>query len=298
MPSARSRLFYRLLKYQASRAGQNASLEQQREQLESLAKYQPVPPRVDVQRIQAGNAPAEWLRPGGTGDGRALLFFHGGGYTMGSCNTNRALAARVAVASAAPALIFDYRLAPEYPFPAALEDALAAYRWLISSGISPRKIAFAGGSAGGGLAIATALSLRDDGDPLPAAIVCLSPWVDLALTGESMTTRAGVDPVISREYCQAQVARYIGDRDPRSPLISPLYADLHGLPPMLIQVGGYETLLSDSVRLADRARNAGVDVTFETWEGMWHVWQLSARFVPEGRQAIDKIGAFIRSHID
>ena len=191
MPSARSRLFYRLLKYQASRAGQNASLEQQREQLESLAKYQPMPPKVDVQRTQAGNVPAEWLRPGGTGGDRALLFFHGGGYTMGSCNTNRALAARVAVASAAPALIFDYRLAPENPFPAALEDALAAYRWLISSGISPRKIAFAGGSAGGGLAMAAAVSLRDDGDPLPAAIVCLSPWVDLALTGESMTTRAG-----------------------------------------------------------------------------------------------------------
>ena len=298
MPSARSRIFYWLLKYQGSRADKKASLQQQRERLESLAKYQPMPPHVDVQQTKAGNVLVEWLRPTGTGNGQALLFFHGGGYTMGSCNTNRAIASRVAIASATPSLIFEYRLAPEYPFPAALEDALAAHRWLSSRGISPQKIVFVGGSAGGGLAIATALSLRDNGDPLPAAIVCISPWVDLELTGESITTRAGVDPLMNREYLQSHAARYIGDHDPRSPLISPIYADLHGLPPMLIQVGDYETLLSDSVRLADQARNANVDVTLDTWEGMWHFWHLSARLVPEGKKAIDRAGAFIRKHID
>jgi monoterpene epsilon-lactone hydrolase len=298
MPSVRSRLFYRFAKYQNSRADKNASLQQQRERLESLAKYQPMPPHVDVQQTKAGNVLVEWLRPTGIGNSQALLFFHGGGYTMGSCNTNRAIASRVAIASATPALIFEYRLAPEYPFPAALEDALAAHRWLISYGIAPQKIAFVGGSAGGGLAIATALSLRGNGDPLPAAIVCISPWVDLELTGESIATRAGVDPLINREFLQSQAARYIGNHDPRSPLISPIYADLHGLPPMLIQVGDYETLLSDSVRLADQARNANVDVTLDTWEGMWHFWHLSARLIPEGKQAIDRIGAFIRKHID
>ena len=298
MPSIRSRLFYRFAKYQNSRADKNASLEQQRERLKSLAKYQAMPHQVDVQQIKVGNMHGEWLRPDHADNGRALLFFHGGAYTMGSCNTNRAIASRVAVASATPALIFDYRLAPEYPYPAALEDALAAHQWLISQGIAPQKIAFVGGSAGGGLEIATALSLRDNGDPLPAAIVCISPWVDLELTGESMTTRAAVDPLMNRDYLQPHATRYIGDHDPRSPLISPIYADLHGLPPMLIQVGDYETLLSDSVRLADRARNANIDAILDKWEGMWHVWHLSAKLVPEGQQAIDKAGNFIRNHLN
>jgi len=298
MPSARSRLFYRFAKYQNSRADKNASLQQQRARLESLAKYQPMPPQVDVQQTRVGNALGEWLRPNHAGNGRAILFFHGGAYSMGSCNTNRAIASRVAIASATPSLVFEYRLAPEYPFPAALEDALATYRGLVSGGISAQKIAFVGGSAGGGLAIATAVSLRDHGDPLPAAIACLSPWVDLELTGESMTTRAKVDPLISREYLQWHAVQYIGQHHPRSPLISPLYADLHGLPPMLIQVGDYETLLSDSVRLADCARNAGVDMTCEVWEGMWHFWHLSAGLIPEGKRAIARIGAFIREHID
>ncbi len=294
MPSVRSQLFYRFAKYQNSRADKSASLQQQRERLESLAKYQAMPPKVDVQQTRVGDIYGEWLRPNHANNGRATLFFHGGAYTMGSCNTNRAIASRVAIASTTPSLIFEYRLAPEYPFPAALEDALAAHLWLISRGISPQKIAFVGGSAGGGLAIATALSLRDNGDPLPAAIICISPWVDLELTGESMMTRAGVDPLMNREYLQSHATRYIGDHNPRSPLISPIYADLHGLPPMLIQVGDYETLLSDSVRLADQARNANVDVILDTWEGMWHFWHLSARLVAEGKQAIDKIGAFIR----
>lgn len=170
MPSARSRLFYRFARYQASRADKNASLPQQRARLESLAKLQPMPLQVAIQPTGVGNTLGEWLRPNRSGNDRAILFFHGGAYTMGSCNTNRAIAARVALASAMPALIFDYRLAPEYPFPAALEDCLDIFHGLVSGGISARNIAFVGGSAGGGLAIATAISLRDHGNLLPAAI--------------------------------------------------------------------------------------------------------------------------------
>ncbi len=298
MPSTRSRLLYWFAKFLNSRTDKNASLQQQRDRLESVAKYQPVPPGVDVQQTRVGNALGEWLRPKGTDNSRAILFFHGGAYTMGSCNTNRAVASRIAIASATPTWLFEYRLAPEYPFPAALEDSLATYRALISGGISAQRIAFVGGSAGGGLAMATAVSLRDQGVPLPAAIVCLSPWFDLDLSGESMTTRAKVDPLMSREFLQWHAVRYMGQHHARTPLISPLYADLHALPSMLIQVGDYETLLSDSVRLTDCARNASVDVRLEVWEGMWHFWHLSAGLVPEGRQAIAQIGTFIREHID
>jgi acetyl esterase/lipase len=230
-------------------------------------------------------------------DDRAVLYLHGGGYTMGSCNTHRALGARLAVVSRAPVLIIDYRLAPEHPFPAALEDALAAYRWLIEPGRPVHSITLAGDSAGGGLVIATAIALRDQGDRLPAAIVCMSPWADLAVQGESMVTRAKSDPLIGRESSLQHAASYVAQHDPRSPLISPVYADLHGLPPLLIQVGDYEVLLSDSVRLAERARQAGVDATLEIWDGMWHVWQAYAGYVPEAQQAINRVGAFIGQHL-
>jgi acetyl esterase/lipase len=265
--------------------------------LENQIKRVPMPPNVDVQPIAIGQLPAEWLRPVGVNDDRAVLYLHGGGYTLGSCNIHRALGARLAIASQAPVLVIDYRLAPERPFPAAFEDALAAYRWLIDPGRPARPIALAGDSAGGGLAIATAIMLRDQGDSLPAAIVCLSPWADLAVKGESMVTRAKADPLLSRESSLHHAALYIAEHDPCSPLISPVYADLHGLPPLLIQVGDCEVLLSDSVRLAERARQAGVDVTLEVWDGMWHVWQAYAGYVPEAQQAIERIGAFVSEHL-
>ncbi len=297
MPSARGRLIYQIFRLLAPRTDKKTSIEQQRANLEGVAKFQRMPPGIEVQPANASDIAVEWLRPTGTGDGRAILFFHGGSYTMGTFNTSRPFAALVAHASKTPTVLFQYRLAPEHPYPAALEDATATYRWLVTQGISPHNVIFAGESAGGGIAMATAVSLRDQGDPLPAAIVCLSPWVDLGLTGESITTRARADPMMNWMRLQSNAARYVGQNDPHSPLISPIYADLHGLPPMLIQVGDHETLLSDSVRLADRARQAGVDVTLEVWEGMWHVWQSFGGLVPEGKQAMDKIAAFICKHV-
>ena len=273
-------------------------MQQRRATLEDGARRLPIPPRVDVQQTTVGDIPAEWLRPADTADNRAILYLHGGAYTMGSCTTHRALASRIAIAGKAPAVQPEYRLAPEHPFPAALQDCVAAYRWLVDYGISPQKIVVAGDSAGGGLAVALALSLRDDDVPLPAAIACMSPWADLALTGESLGTRANVDPVCSLEQSRLHAGHYVGKADPRAALVSPVYADLHGLPPVLIHVGDREILLSDATRLAARAREHGVDVELKVWEGMWHVWHLFAAWLPEGQQAVDEIGAFISKHID
>jgi monoterpene epsilon-lactone hydrolase len=298
MPSIRSRVFYLFLKYYNSRSDKNATLQQRRVILEDGARNLPMPPNVEVKQTTVGNIAAEWLRPVGTTDNRAVLYLHGGAYTMGSCTTHRALASRIAIASQTPALLPEFRLAPEYPFPAALEDGVAIYRWLIEQGISPQKMVVAGDSSGGGLAIALTVLLRDKDVPLPAAITCLSPWADLELTGESLTTRAQVDPMCSLEESQYHAVHYIGKHDARAPLVSPIYADLHGLPPILIQVGDREILLSDAIRLTERARKDGVDAELEVWDGMWHVWHLFARYVPEGQRAIDKIGAFIRKYLD
>ena len=244
--------------------------------------------------VEAGGVPGEWIAaPNATG-GHVLYYLHGGGYTIGSVNTHRALIARLSAAAGIRALAIDYRLAPEHPFPAAVEDAVAAYRWLLDHGTDPAGIVIAGDSAGGGLTVATLVALRDADLPLPAAAVCLSPWVDLEGIGESATTRAAADPMIDGASLGEGAQQYLAGADPRTPLAAPLYADLSGLPPMLIQVGDAEVLLDDSTRLAERAKAAGVDVTLEVWEHMVHVWQYFAAILPEGQQAIDRIGAFVR----
>lgn len=298
MPSVRSRIVYLLLKYQASKADKTATLQQRRAILEEGARHLPMARHVDVERTTVENIAAEWLRPVGATDNRAVLYLHGGAFTMGSCTTHRALASRIAVASHTPVLLPEFRLAPEYPFPAALEDVVATYRWLIEQGIPPQKMIIAGDSSGGGLAIALAVLLREKDVPLPAAIACLSPWADLELTGESLTTRAQVDPLCSLEESRYHASFYTGKHDARAPLVSPIYADLHNLPPILIQVGDREILLSDATRLTERARKDGVDAELEVWDGMWHVWHLFAKYVPEGQRAIDRMGAFIRKHLD
>jgi acetyl esterase/lipase len=193
--------------------------------------------------------------------------------------------------------MLDYRLAPEYVFPAALEDAFAGYQWLIKNEkIKPKNIIIAGDSAGGGLTIATLLKLRDSGSPLPAAAIGISPWMDLAVTGESIKKNANKDVMLDFYNLYFMAFLYLGDVDPKNPLVSPLYADLKGLPPTLIQVGDAEVLLDDSIRFADRAKKAGVDITLDIWKDMPHVFQAGASLAPEGQQAIDKMGIFVQKY--
>jgi len=272
------------------------SIEEQRVTFDTLtSQFQPAED-VRCERVDAGGVSAEWITTPEAADERIIYYLHGGGYVIGSINTHREMISRLSRAAGARALAIDYRLAPENPFPAAVEDSTAAYRWLLSTGADPARLVIAGDSAGGGLTVATFVALRDGGEPLPAAAVCLSPWVDLECLGESMTTKAEMDPMVPRESGLQWAKAYLGDAHPRTPLAAPLYADLTGLPPLLIQVGTAEVLLDDSTRLAERAKSAGVDVALEPWEDMIHVWQFFAAMLPEGQQAIDRIGEFIRKH--
>ncbi len=257
-----------------------------------------MPSKVDVHPFYLGEMYAEWVEPRGVRKDRAILYLHGGGYTMGSCNTHRPPASRVAIASQAPALLVDYRLAPKNPFPAALEDAKAAYQWLQDQGIEARRIVIAGDSSGGGLAVAVSIALRDEKVSLPVGIVCISPWADLTLSGETISTCSQTDPLLSRETSLLHARWYAGQHDPKSPLISPVFADFSKLPPLLIQVGEYEILRSDSVRLSENARQAGVDATLEIWDGMWHVWHVFAGLMPESQRAIERIGSFIHTRMN
>jgi epsilon-lactone hydrolase len=272
----------------------NASVEEARAGFEQVASMFPVDADIKREVVIAGGVKAEWVSVPDADAGRAVLYLHGGGYVIGSIDTHRSLAARLSRASKARVLVIDYRLAPEHPHPAAVDDSVAAYRWMLTQGLKPARIAVAGDSAGGGLTVATLVAIRDAKLPLPGAGACLSPWVDLEGIGESMTTRAGVDPIVQKAGLLQMAAAYLAGKDPRTPLAAPLYADLSGLPPLLIQVGTAETLLDDASRLAERARKAGVTVSYEPWESMIHVWHLFAPMLDEGQQAIDRIGEFVR----
>jgi len=263
---------------------------------EKLGDSTPLAPDIKKEKVSAGGIDAEWISAPNSSADRAVLYVHGGGYVIGSVNTHRDLLARIARASGARVLGINYRLAPEHPFPAAVDDSVAAYRWMLAQGLNPNRIAVAGDSAGGGLTVATLVAIRDAKLPVPGAGVCISPWVDMEGIGETMKTRAAADPVVQREGLLGMAAAYLGGQNPRSPLAAPLYADLKGLPPLLIQVGDAETLLDDSIRLNDRAKAAGVSTKLEVWPEMIHVWQLFAAFLPEGQQAIDGIGSFLKEH--
>ena len=297
MQSMRARLIYEIYRSFGSPFAASKPLERQRAAFEKQGRRAKMPAGVDMRSASIGPMHAEWLRPGDIEAGAAILYLHGGSYTMGSCTTHRALAARIAAAARVPALIIEYRLAPENPFPAALTDTKNAFGWLLHQGIDARRIAVAGDSAGGGLALALAVGLRDQGLALPRAIVCISPWLDLTLSGETMTTCAEADPLLNWNTSVLHARRYVGQQDPREPLLSPLFADLHGLPPLLIQVGQHEVLRSDSERLAARARQAGLEAKLEIWPGMWHVWHAWAGSVPEARRAIRRIGEFVREQL-
>jgi acetyl esterase/lipase len=252
-----------------------------------------VPADVICEKINAGGVDAEWIAAPGANADRVILYLHGGGYVIGSINTHRAMVSRIARASNARALAIDYRLAPEHPFPAAVEDATAAYRWLLAQGYKPGKIVIAGDSAGGGLTIVLLLAIRDAGLPMPAGAVPISPWTDLEGTGESVHTRAARDVMVNMENLTSSAKQYYGTHDPKDPLVSPVHGNFRGLPPMLIQVGDAEILLDDATRVAKSAKAAGVDVELEVWDEMPHVWHVFAKLLPEGQQAIDKIGKFV-----
>jgi acetyl esterase/lipase len=273
----------------------NLSLQERRAAVEAAPRF-PLADDVVSERVDAGGVPAEWVTTPDADGERVLYYLHGGGYVLCSVDTHREMISRLSRAARARALAVDYRLAPEHPFPAAVDDSVAAYRWLLGTGVEPARVVIAGDSAGGGLTVATLLALRDSGDPLPAAGVCISPWVDMEGLGESMTTRAEADPTVQRDGIVEMGQAYLGGADARSPLAAPIYADLSGLPPLLIQVGTAETLLDDSTRLVEQARSYGVDVTFEPWDDMFHVWHSYASMLPEAQQAIDRIGEFITLH--
>jgi acetyl esterase/lipase len=256
-----------------------------------------LPPGDDVTAVpvDAGGVPAEWVETPGADPSRVVLYLHGGGFVMGSPLTHRKLAGDISRASGARVLLLDYRLAPEHPSPAATDDGVLAYRWLLEQGIEPGSIAVAGDSAGGGLAVAVLLALRDAGDPMPAAAVCISPWVDMTGEAESITTRAERDPMVGTGDLARFTGWYLAGADQRDS--SPVYADLQGLPPLLIHVGDEEILLDDSVLLAERATTAGVDATLEVWPEMFHVWHVFAGRVPESTAAVERVGAFLRSQL-
>ena len=297
MPSLQSRFLRFFIRRMNFLNGKDVSIPEMRRRTDSAAGLLRPPGGVSIQSFSAGTVPAEWLIPQGAPQDRLLLYFHGGGFIFCSLKSHRALVSRLAIAGGTRAVSVDYRLAPEHPFPAALDDCLEAYRWTVQSGISPRRIVVAGDSAGGNLALVLLLALRRAGDPLPAAAVCLSPATDMAWTGDSMRTKAGIDPIFpegaSSPLGSSIQSDYIGSEDPRNPLVSPLYGDWRGMPPILLHVGENEILLDDSVRLGERVREAGGRAEVVIWPGMWHVFQVFAPFLPEANQSIQQIGEFI-----
>jgi len=249
-----------------------------------------------LKRSRVVGVPVEWIEPKTKSPQPVLLYLHGGGWALGLNNGYRWLASQICRASSTRALLVDYRLTPEYPFPTGLQDCLSVYRWLLQMEVPPRQIVIAGDSAGGNLTLARLLTLRDNGEFLPAAGICLSALTDLSCSGETYATLR--DPLLPTQFIQDLIRLYVGNRDAHDQLLSPLYGDLRGLPPLLIQVGGNEILLSDSVRFAERARLADVAVTLEISEGMGHVWQVFTPLVPEAKQAVQSIGDFVQKHVE
>jgi acetyl esterase/lipase len=275
------------------------TVEQQRAFFDGLGEMLPTTSdRFEAQPATVGGIAGEWVRARGCRNDAALLYLHGGGYMIGSPRSHRHLAGALSVESGIALFVADYRLAPEHPFPAAVDDALAAYAGLLKEGMAPQRLAIAGDSAGGGLTIATLVAARDRGFALPACAVGLSPWCDLSQGGEAYRTRAKRDPIVKKEGLDEMASAYLNGTDPKSPLASPLFADLRGLPPLLLQVGTEEALYDDTVALKARAEEAGVEVSAESWGGMIHVWHIFHPILSEGRDAIARVGRYLKSRIE
>jgi acetyl esterase/lipase len=246
------------------------------------------------EKIEIDGIPAEWILPVDSNPHKVIVHLHGGGYVSGSANGYRMFCGWLAGSAGAKVLLPEYRLAPENPFPAALDDSLKVYRWLLAQGHQPANILFSGDSAGGGLSLATVIALRDQQEALPAGVICLSPWFDLTLSGQSHLSKAKGEAILNTDVLREWALSYTDAANLRNPLVSPIYADFHGLPPLFIQVGSEEILLDDAVLVAQKAREAGVQVDFKIWDGLWHVWQILGNLVPENRQAFYEIGQFAR----
>jgi epsilon-lactone hydrolase len=273
------------------------SFPERRQRLDAIGSTAPLAGDIGLEPIDANGVAAEWSLAPRSDPSKVLLFFHGGGYCSGSIVSHRGMVTEAGRAAQARTLAVGYRLAPEHPFPAAIEDARSAYRFLLDQGFAPSKIAIGGDSAGGGLTLALMTSVRDAREPLPACAWLVSPWVDLRMTGASLAEKAASDPLISKSYLEELASAYLAGADPTNPLVSPLNADLAGLPPLLVQVGSAETLLDDAVRIARRAGAADVRVNLEIWPHMIHAWHLWAAQLEACRRAIASAGAFIRAHL-
>lgn len=307
MPSLRSHLLVFLMKHQHLLRfrlkreiidwNDHASIIKFREQCEKgSSRFGKIPAGIEVLPVTINGRSAEWILPANATKNKIIFFVHGGGYVSGSCSDHRIHVAKFVKGSNVGALLYEYRLAPEHPYPAALEDSISAYQWLMAQGVLPCHIVFAGDSAGGGLCLALLLALRDKKIPLPAAAVALSPWTDLKCTGKSYRTNA--KKCLSPEGTWTAFSKhYAGNNDPGLPYISPLYGELHGLPPLIIYVGSDEILRDDSIRFSEKAKQAGVDVTLKIGEGMFHCFPVCAPLFPEATQAIEEICEFIRMHL-
>jgi epsilon-lactone hydrolase len=278
----------------ARAAAPRTTLESDRMSYETMLSALTLDDDVATERVGAGGVPAEWISAPGIDQDSVLLYLHGGGYVLGSMRTHRVMLGHLSRAAGCRVLGLEYRLAPENPFPAPVEDTLSAYRWLLTHGYNHRKIVLGGDSAGGGLVVAALVAMRYAGEPLPAAGVCLSPWVDMEATGQSFITNATSDPSVARDRILRFASIYLAGKSAQAPLASPIHADLRGLPPLLVQVGSIETLLDDARGLTQRAQAAGVPVELEVWEDMPHVWHHFAPILPEAQQAIARIGEFVR----
>ncbi len=275
------------------------SIAQVRAYTEKFTYFVPPPPRSTVAvKTAMGGVPAVRVATPRSRADRHILYLHGGAYVCGRPAHYRDFIWRIADKAAATIHVLDYRLGPEHPFPAAVDDAVMAYRSLLAAGSGPKQLAVMGDSAGGGLTFAALLRLRDERDPMPAAAVALSPWTDLTLTSESSRRFAKADPMLSVGPAKLFVRWYLGEADPKHPYASPMFGDPAGLPPSFMQVGSDEILLDDTVRWGERMRGAGVGAEVEVWPRMPHAWQLSARVLPEGREAIRRIGLFLREKLD
>ncbi len=276
-----------------------ASITEQREALDAMASASPPPDGVAVEPVSLGGRNGEWLTPGDAVVDAVVLYLHGGGYCIGSLGSHRGLGGLLALATGCPVVTLDYRLAPEHPFPAALDDAVAAYGDLVALGARPDRIAIAGDSAGGGLTMATLLALRNTGSPLPAAAACLSPWADLTQSSTAYGRIGDLDPMVSKSGLDLMADAYLGGMDPKTELASPLFAErLEGLPPIRIEVGENEVLVEDSLQLTERLQAAGVDVSLTVWPEMIHVFQaFPASMVPEADASIAGVGSFLAGHL-